>query len=57
MIFEIISVMLVFVVFYIVAFISHRNYRDKDDILFIAKSQWEAILLQVLLLLVALLMR
>lgn len=57
MIFEIISVMLVFVVFYIVAFISHRNYRDNDDILFIAKSQWEAILLQVLLVLVALLMR
>lgn len=37
-----------FAILYIVAFISHRHYRDSDDILFVSKSQWEAIFLLML---------
>ena len=42
-----------FVVLYIVAFISHRHYRDSEDVLFISKSQWDAIFLIMLPTLIA----
>lgn len=38
----------IFAMLYIVAFISNRHYRDSDDVLFISKSQWEAIFLLML---------
>lgn len=38
----------IFAMLYIVAFISNRNYRDSEDVLFISKSQWEAIFLLML---------
>lgn len=41
-----------FVMFYTVAFISHRGYREDDDILFISESQWEAIFILMLLTLI-----
>jgi len=57
MIFKIISLLLVFVMLYVVAFISNRHYRDSDDILFISKTQWEAIIIMILPTLVALFLR
>lgn len=33
----------IFVMLYIVALISNRHYRSSEDVLFISKSQWEAI--------------
>ena len=35
----------IFVMLYIVAFISNRHYRDSEDVLFISRSQWEGIFL------------
>lgn len=35
----------IFVILYIVAFISNRHYRDSEDVLFISRSQWEGIFL------------
>lgn len=32
-----------FIALYITAFVSNRNYREKDDFLFISGSQWKAI--------------
>ena len=46
-----------FVLLYTVAFISNRHYRDSDDVLFISKTQWEAIFLLMLPTLLALFMR
>jgi len=48
---------IIFIIFYVVAFISHRHYRDSDDILFLSKSQWEAIFLLMLPTLLAEFMR
>ena len=42
-----------FALLYTVAFISNRHYRDSDDVLFISKSQWEAIFLLMLPTLIA----
>lgn len=39
---------IVFVMLYIVAYISNRHYRDSEDFLFISKTQWEAIFLLML---------
>ncbi len=38
----------IFAMLYIVAYISNRHYRDSEDVLFISKSQWEAIFLLML---------
>lgn len=35
----------IFIMLYIVAFISNRHYRDSDDVLFVSRSQWEGIFL------------
>lgn len=43
----------IFVMLYIVAYISNRHYRDSEDILFISKSQWKAIFLLMLPTLIA----
>lgn len=43
-----VPIIIVFVILYIVAFLSHRHYRDSDDVLFVSKSQWEAIFLLML---------
>ena len=43
----------IFVMLYIVAFINNRHYRDNKDVLFISKSQWEAIFLLMLPTLIA----
>jgi hypothetical protein len=43
----------VFAMLYSVAYISNRHYRDSEDILFISKSQWEAIFLLMLPTLIA----
>lgn len=43
----------VFVMLYIVALISNRHYRSSEDVLFISKSQWEAIFLLMLPTLIA----
>lgn len=32
-----------FLILYFVAFLSNRNNRDSDDVLWISRSQWEAI--------------
>jgi len=47
----------IFVMLYIVAFINNRHYRDSEDVLFISKSQWEAIFLFMLPTLLAVFMR
>ena len=43
----------IFAMLYIVAYISNRHYRDSEDVLFISKSQWEAIFLLMLPTLIA----
>lgn len=43
----------IFVMLYIVAFISNKDYRDSEDVLFISKSQWKAIFLLMLPTLIA----
>ena len=47
----------IFVMLYIVAFICNRHYRDSDDVLFVARSQWEAIFLLMIPTLLAALRR
>lgn len=32
-----------FLILYLIAFFCNRNYREKDDFLFVSKSQWDAI--------------
>lgn len=34
-----------FIVFYIVAFIANKDYREPDDILYISRRQWRSILI------------
>lgn len=53
MIIRIAFLITIFAMLYIVAFISNRHYRDSDDILFVSKSQWEAIFLLMLPALIA----
>ncbi len=57
MIDKIIFIIVWFAILYIVAFISNRNYRDSDDVLFISKTQWEAIFCLIAPAVVALFMR
>ena len=38
----------IFVMLYIVAYISNRHYRSSENVLFISKSQWETIFLLML---------
>lgn len=40
-----IIVIIYFILLYFIAFIANRNYRDKDDILFISKTQWRALII------------
>jgi hypothetical protein len=49
----IIASVLYFFVLYLIAFFSNLHYRDKNDVLFISKSQWEAIFVLWLPILVA----
>lgn len=32
-----------FLVLYLIAFFANRDYREEDDILFVARSQWHGI--------------
>jgi hypothetical protein len=36
---------LYFLLLYLVAFFSNKNYREDDDILWVSRSQWRAIFL------------
>ena len=54
---RIVTVLIIFSMLYIVAFISNRKYRDSEDILFISKSQWEGIFLLMLPTLIAIFMK
>jgi hypothetical protein len=45
----------IFVLLYIIAFISNRHYRDSEDVLFISKRQWKAIFMLMLPTLIAIL--
>ncbi len=56
-IFKIAFLIVAFIFLYSVAFISNRHYRDSEDILFISKSQWEAILVMMLPVILAVFMR
>jgi len=47
----------IFVLLYTIAFVSNRHYRDSEDILFVSKSQWEAIFMMMLPTLLAVFMR
>ncbi len=57
MILKIIPLIVIFVLLYTIAFVSNRHYRDSKDILFISKSQWEAIFLLMLPTIIAVFMR
>ena len=57
LIFKIIPLIVIFVLFYTIAFVSNRHYRDSEDILFISKSQWEGIFLLMLPTIIAVFMR
>lgn len=58
MMFRIISPIVTFALLYIIAFVSNMHYRDKEeDVLFVSKSQWEAIGLLMLPTLLAVFMR
>jgi hypothetical protein len=46
-----------FLILYLVAFLNHRHYREKDDFLFVSKSQWKAIMIMWLPIWVALIKR
>lgn len=48
-----VPIITIFVILYIVAFISNRHYRNSEDVLFISQSQWEAIFLLMLPTLIA----
>lgn len=48
---------LIFIILYTIAFIFNIHYRDSDDVLFISKSQWEAILMLMLPTIIAVFMR
>lgn len=39
-----ICVLTYFAVLYIVAFVANKNRREEDDILWVSRSQWKAIL-------------
>lgn len=56
-IFRIAFLITIFVMLYIVSFINNRHYRDSEDILFISKSQWRAILMLMVPTLIAVFMR
>lgn len=43
-----------FLILYFIAFFGHRHYREEDDFLFISPSQWEAVIILWLPVLVAL---
>ena len=57
MIFKIIFLIVWFAILYVVAFISNRHYRDSDDVLFVSRTQWKAVLKLMLPALVAIFMR
>jgi hypothetical protein len=48
---------IVFVMLYIVAFVSNRHCRDSDNVLFVSRSQWEGIFVSMLPVLLAIFMR
>ena len=40
---EIAFIAIYFLVLYLIAYFANRDYREEDDILFIARSQWHGI--------------
>lgn len=54
---QIVSVIVIFFILYVIAFISNIHYREDDDIFFISKSQWEGIFIMILPTLIAIFMR
>lgn len=57
LILKIIPLIVIFVLLYTIAFVSNRQYRNSEDILFISKSQWEGIFLLMLPTIIAVFMR
>lgn len=55
MIIRIIYPISIFIILYIVAYISHKDYQDSEDVLFLSKDQWEGIFLLMLPTLIAVL--
>ena len=45
---EIIMILIYAIFLYLVAFMAHRRYREEDDILGIARSQWSALFVMLL---------
>lgn len=45
---KIVFLILYFILLYFIAFISNKHYRDREDILFISKRQWKAIMVMCL---------
>lgn len=46
--FKIYSVCICFLILYGIAFVSNIGYRENDDILWVSRSQWQAIILFVI---------
>lgn len=46
-----------FLVLYLVAYFANRDYREEDDILFVSRSQWRAILIMWLPAILAMLLK
>lgn len=57
LILKIIYLIVIFVLLYTIAFVSNRNYRNSEDILFISKSQWKGIFLLMLPTMIVVFMR
>lgn len=56
-IFKIAFLVVAFTFLYSVAFISNRHHQDSEDILFLSKRQWKAILVMMLPVILAVFMR
>lgn len=42
---ELVFIACYFLVLYLIAFFANKDYREEDDILFVARSQWHGILI------------
>ena len=42
---DLMFILVYFLALYFIAYFANRDYREEDDILFVARSQWEGILI------------
>lgn len=54
---DLVIIIIYFLVLYLIAYFANRDYREDDDILFVARSQWRGILVMWMPSLVILLKR